>query len=123
MSDTFDVFAEINLDEFKGKAEKSAKKVSIEKKDIRQVAEQNNFKSREAVKPAKKPAMNRTFSLFEEDFKVIEKATSNYIQSPKADRYTVSASDIVRAALAHFSELPPEEQVIRVMSHRGRMHR
>jgi hypothetical protein len=120
-----DPFAGINLNEFKarpGKKKPSLKKPQPDKDEIKAVAEQNDFQSRQAP-PKKQKIVTKTFSLFQEDCSIINDVLKAYLENPDEGLSQPSGSDVVRAALHILVEKPEHEQVALVKEHRGRGRR
>lgn len=119
---TVDVFSEIDLEEFKKPKKKGTdlKPSHKEKEAIRIIAQENDFQSREPIKPKGIKIVPKTFSLFKEDLEVINSVIQNYLLDYDPGFRQPSGSDIVRAALHHFIKQSPEDQVRQIKERRGR---
>lgn len=125
MSDTVkqpvDAFANIDLKQFKGQT-KQIVETQITEEQIKTIAEENNFQSRQPV--TKKPKIYpKTFSLFEDECAIINNAIKYYLDDPNRSPSQPSGSDVVRAALHAFSERTPENQIELIKENRGRGRR
>ncbi len=111
-----DPFADINFDDFKSNENVDPGPTTVNQDQIRRLAEENDFKSREGNKPKEKIIV-KTFSLFPSDHEIINQAIKDSI-----DRHgkTSSGSDIVRAALHVFATLSADEQDNYIQKHKGR---
>lgn len=112
-----DPFANINLEGFK--TENKNKKVQPDKAEIKAIAEESDFQSRQAI-VKKQKIITKTFSLFQDECQIINNVFKVYLDNPDVSMSQPSGSDIVRAALHLFSTKSPEEQVALVKEHRGR---
>ena len=117
-SDAVDPFANLNLDGFK-KEKPSQKSVSLSKEEIKQVAQESNFQSRQVnIETPKQKYTPKTFSMFPDDNEIIQKAIRLYMNHSEINQ--ASGSDVVRAALHVFSTLNERDQVEFIEKHRGR---
>lgn len=122
--DPFDS-AEIDLSVLtKQEAEpRQANSILPDKEEIRRIAAENEFRSRQPAKPQPK-AINKTFSLFPDDLAHINRAFNEVLKAhsnnPGLNLSKPSDSDIVRAALHFFAMQPMEDQLQLIKEHRGR---
>jgi len=116
-----DVFADLDLEEFKADKRKprpaAAKGPKIEKEVIRAIAEKGDFRSRQPA-PVKRNYVPKTFALFQDECDIINRALRAYQEYPDERLGHPSSSDVARAALHVFAELSEDEQVLLVKEHR-----
>jgi len=119
-----DPFANLDLNEFKQEKSETNEVIRvIDKEVIKQTAEKSDFSSRQ-VSPKKQKLVTKTFSLFQNEIKIINNAIRAYLESSDEDDLsTPSNSDAVRAGLYLLAEKSPEEQANLIAEHRGRGRR
>ena len=117
MDETFDAFKSVNLDQFKKKKNSLPKK--IDKKEIRKTAESAGFISRQPS-PATERSMVKSATLFQAEIDIIGNCKLDISESGD---FTPSDSDIIRAALHGFKQLPKSERMNLIISYRGRGRR
>src|SRR5262245_23945184 len=94
-----DPFGGLDLAEFKlAKAERPKPPVAprVEKEVIRAAAEKGAFVSRQAAAPKKK-VITKSFSLFQEECDILNRALRAYQSAPDDHLAAPSSSDVVRA--------------------------
>lgn len=115
-----DPFASIDLEEFKEPTIRTnTDKPQIDKEVIREVAEKNDFTSRQP-KPKRPEAIRKTSTLFREDCAVIEKSIRGYSEFFKDDYKHPSESDVIRAALHVLDKVPGHEKFPLIRELRGK---
>ena len=127
MSTDLDVFVDTfqDLDVMDVKPKKRSGQ-TLEKEDIKKIAEESHFHARQKVvqketpKKDKAKTYNKTFSLFQEECQVINNIIRASFDDLEDDLPRPSGSDVVRAALHEFSKKSLEKQISMVKSHRGR---
>lgn len=94
---------------------------TADKAQLRALAEEAHFTSRQAAPPPVKPkAIAKSFSLFPEEHHIVAQALSAYLATSDATLTKASGSDVVRAALHEFAGYNLEEQARLIAKHRGR---
>jgi len=117
-----DPFASLNLSEFKARQSKTPAPQKLDKEAIRELAAENDFRSRQ-MPEKKQKIVTKTFSLFPDECDIINGALKAYLDDPDEGLAQPSSSDVVRAALNSFATRSPAEQVALIKQHRGRGRR
>lgn len=126
----FDPFKDIALDAFKKEPKpQTAQPLHpnrlADKEAIKAIAQESNFQSREvpAAAEPKPKIVTKTFSLFQQDCAILNEGLKVYLDAPDEGGSQPSGSDIVRAALHAFHQLPDDEKRALIKQHRGRGRR
>lgn len=123
MNDTqpYDAFADIKLDKFKQTKPSAQKKSAthMSKTKIKEVAQKNNFQSRQS-NPIKEKTIIKTVSLFKTEEEIIQKSLNDFEKSKFGSEFKPSTSDIIRSALHIFSEQSPSARSEKIKQVRGR---
>jgi len=115
--------SDLDLEIFKKQENQPITAFPPDKAEIRKIAEQSDFQSRQPIK-RKQKATAKSFSLFPDDLEHINRAFNemlkSYLENPEAGLAKPSDSDVVRAALHLLALQPIEEQLQLIKEHRGR---
>jgi len=117
-----DAFADINLDEFKvtsSRSNPSNKKQNIDKTELKKIAKESNFQSRQPLQERPK-ATTKTFSLFPDECNIIRETLKLSMESWDNEASQPTSSDIVRAALHVLSKQKSGEKIKILKELRGR---